>query len=98
MKTFIQYINESLTSKQGELISDMFMTMFKDTKLSKDTIKILLKNLDKDIIIFISKSYSKNDSSNYLAYEPNEDLFIKYEDNKDKIIDQISEYISKYRL
>jgi hypothetical protein len=98
MKAFTQYINEALTNKQGELLSDMFMTMFKDTKLSKDTIKILLGNLDKEIIGFISKSYNKNDASNYLAYEPNEDLFIKYEDNKDKILDQISEYISKYRL
>ena len=98
MKTFLEYINESLTSKQGELLDSMFMNMFKDTKLSKDTIKILLNNLDKEIIGFISKSYSKNDASNYLAYEPNEDLFIKYEDNKDKILGQISEYISKYRL
>ena len=98
MKTIIKYIQESLTSKQGELVDDMFMNMFKNTKISKDTIKILLSNLDKDIISFISKIYNKNDSSNYLAYEPNEDLFIKYDDNKDKIIDQISEYISKYRL
>lgn len=98
MKRFLEYINESLTSKQAELLNDMFMNMFKDTKLSKDTIKILLNNLDKEIISFISKSYSKNDASNYLAYEPNEDLFIKYEDNKDKILGQISEYISKYRL
>ena len=98
MKTFLEYINESLTSKQAELLNSMFMNMFKDTKLSKDTIKVLLNNLDKEIISFISKSYSKNDASNYLAYEPNEDLFIKYEENKDKILGQISEYISKYRL
>jgi len=98
MKTFLEYINESLTSKQAELLNSMFMNMFKDTKLSKDTIKVLLNNLDKEIISFISKSYSENDASNYLAYEPNEDLFIKYEENKDKILGQISEYISKYRL
>ena len=98
MKTFLEYINESLTSKQAELLNSMFMNMFKDTKLSKDTIKVLLNNLDKEIISFISKSYSKNDASNYLAYEPNEDLFIKYEENKVKILGQISEYISKYRL
>ena len=98
MKTLNNYISESLTSKQGELLNDMFMNMFKDSKLTKDTIKILLNNLDKEIISFISKSYSKNDASNYLAYEPNEDLFIKYEDNKGKILDQIAEYISKYRL
>ena len=72
--------------------------MFRNTKITKDTIKILLSNLDKDIVSVISKTYNQNDASNYLAYEPNENLFIKYKDNKDKILDQISEYISKYRL
>ena len=30
--------------------------------------------------------------------EPNEDMFLYYNENKEKIINQIAEYINKYKL
>ena len=92
------FINEALSNKQKELIGQLFSIMFKNSKISKDQINIILNNLDKDEIFEISKYFSENDSSDYIAYEPNEDMFLHYEENKDKIIDQIAEYINKFKL
>ena len=64
----------------------------------EDTIKIILNNIDKDFIKKLSNYFVETDNSNYLAYDPGEDTFINYNDNKDKIISQISEYIMKYKL
>jgi hypothetical protein len=72
--------------------------MFIGTKLSQETIKTILNNIDKDFILKLSKYFAEQDSSNYLAFDPGEDTFINYDENKDKIISQISEYIMKYKL
>jgi hypothetical protein len=72
--------------------------MFKDTKINKEQIGIILGNLDKEELLEISKYFSENESSDYLAYEPNEDMFINFDDNKEKIISQISEYINKFKI
>lgn len=98
MKSLNIYLCEGLSNKQQEIISGIFSNLFIGSKLTKDTIYLLLNNLSKEIIQLLSKTFSEEDSSNYLAYEPNEDLFIKFEDNKDKILSQISEYISKYKI
>ena len=98
MKSLNIYLCEGLSNKQQELISSIFSNLFKNSKLTKDTIYILLSNLSEEIIKLLSNTFSEEDSSNYLPYEPNEDLFIKFEDNKDKILSQISEYISKYKI
>lgn len=98
MQSLNIFINEMLSNKQKELIGKLFSTMFKDTKINKEQIGIILKNLDKEELLEISKYFSNNESSDYLAYEPNEDMFINFEDNKEKIISQISEYISKFKV
>jgi len=98
MQSLNIFINESLSNKQKELIGKLFSTMFKDTKINKEQIGIILNNLDKEELLEISKYFSDNESSNYLAYEPNEDMFINFEDNQEKIISQISEYISKFKV
>lgn len=98
MQSLNIFINEMLSNKQKELIGKLFSTMFKDTKINKEQIGIILKNLDKEELLEISKYFSNNESSDYLAYEPNEDMFINFEDNKEKIISQISEYISKFKI
>jgi hypothetical protein len=92
------FVNESLSNKQKELIGKLFSTMFKDTKINKEQIGIILNNLDQEELLEISKYFSENESSNYIAYEPNEDMFINFEDNQEKIISQISEYISKFKV
>jgi len=98
MQSLNIFINEMLSNKQKELIGKLFSIMFKDTKINKEQIGIILKNLDKEELLEISKYFSNNESSDYLAYEPNEDMFINFEDNKEKIISQISEYISKFKV
>jgi len=98
MQSLLNFVNESLSTKQKELVGEIFSSMFKDTKINKDQFVIILNNLDKDIVLEISKYFSKNDSNDYLAYEPNEDMFLKYEDNKERIISQIAEYINKYKI
>ena len=98
MQSLDIFINESLSNKQKELIGKLFDTMFKDTKISKDQIIIILNNLDKEEILEISKYFSENDSSNYLAYVPNEDMFLNFNNNHDKIISQIAEFINKFKI
>ena len=96
MRKLTEFINESKLS--DKVFCEQFSVMFKGTKLNKETIKIILGNLNKDFIELLSKSFVENDNSNYLAYQPNDDLFINYNDNKDTIIEQISEYILKYKV
>ena len=96
MRTITQFINESKLS--DKVFCEQFSVMFKGTKLNKDTIKIILGNLNKDFIELLSNSFADTDNSNYLAYQPNDDLFINYGDNKETIIDQLSEYILKYKV
>lgn len=97
MKRLNEYlIYESKLS--DSVFCEQFSKMFIGTKLTQDTIKIILNNIDKDFIQKLSKYFVETDNSNYLAYDPGEDTFINYNDNKDKIISQISEYIMKYKL
>jgi len=98
MQSLNLFVNESLSNKQKELIGKLFSEMFKDTKINKEQFGIILGNLDKEELLEISKYFSENESSDYLAYEPNEDMFINFEDNQEKIISQISEYISKFKV
>ena len=97
MKRLNEYlIYESKLS--DSVFCEQFSKMFIGTKLPQDTIKIILNNIDKDFIQKLSNHCVETDNSNYLAYDPGEDTFINYNDNKDKIISQLSEYIMKYKL
>ena len=98
MQSLLNFVNESLSTKQKELVGKLFSEMFKDTKINKDQFVIILNNLDKEVVLEISKYFSNNEANDYLAYEPNEDMFLKYEDNKERIVSQIAEFINKYKI
>lgn len=98
MLSLCNFINESLSNKQKDLIGQMFSSMFKNTKVSKEQLTAIFNNLDKEIILEISKYFSNNEQNDYLPYDPGEDMFINYEENKDRIISQISEYIQKNKI
>ena len=96
MKRLTDYIFESQLSDR--VFCERFSIMFKDTKISKDILKQILNNLSLEFVKKLSKYFAYNDSKNFMAYEPSEDLFINYNSNKDKIINQISDYILKTRV
>ena len=96
MKRLTDYIFESQLSDR--VFCERFSIMFKDTKISKDMLIQILHNLSADSVKKLSKYFSTEDITNYVSYEPSDDLFINYNSNKDKIINQIAEYIVKYRL
>jgi len=98
MQKLNTYITESLSNKQKELVGNIFSIMFKNTKLNKDQIVQILNNLNKDIIFEISKYFIDNEQQDYLAYCPNDDEFLNFNKTNEKIINQIAEYIHKYKL
>lgn len=94
MKSIKEYIiNENKTS--DKVFCEQFSVMLKGTKLNNETIQIMLGNLSNNMLKLLSDTFAENDQSNYVAYQPNDDLFINYETNKETIIKQISEYILK---
>ena len=51
MQSLNIFINESLSNKQKELIGKLFSTMFKDTKINKEQIGIILNTMvSKDML------------------------------------------------
>lgn len=97
MRKLNEYIiNESALS--DKIFCEQFVLMFIGTKLTKDTFVKILSNMDESYVNKLTKYFADNDSKNFMAYEPAEDLFINYNSNKDKITNQIAEYIVKYRL
>ena len=95
MKRLNDYIFESQLSDR--VFCERFSIMFKDTKISKDMLIQILNNLGADSIKKLSKYFSTEDITNYVSYEPSDDLFINYNSNKDKIINQIADYMIKTR-
>jgi hypothetical protein len=96
MKTITEYINESKLS--DSVFCEQFSIMFMGTKMTREMIETILSNLDSSFVMKLSKYFVDNDNSNYLAYDPGDDVFINYNDNKDKIISQIAEYLLKYKV
>jgi hypothetical protein len=96
MKTITEYIFESKLSDM--VFCEQFSIMFKGTKMTRDMIETILSNLDADFVMKLSKYFVDNDNINYLAYDPGDDMFINYAENKTKIISQIAEYLLKYRV
>lgn len=96
MKTITEYINESKLS--DSVFCEQFSIMFMGTKMTREMIETILSNLDGSFVMKLSKYFVDNDSSNYLAYDPGDDVFINYNDNKDKIISQIAEYLLNYKV
>ena len=97
MKSLNEYIiTESALS--DKVFCEQFALMFIGTNLTKDTFVKILSNIDESYVNKLTKYFADNYSKNFMAYEPAEDLFINYNSNKDKITNQIAEYIVKYRL
>lgn len=95
MKRLTDYIFESQLS--DKVFCDQFSIMFKGTKITKDILIQILNNLSPEFIKKISKYFSTEDITNYVSYEPSDDLFINYETNKEQIINQIADYMIKTR-
>jgi hypothetical protein len=95
MKNFNEYINEELD--KIPLWCTIVLDIFKASKhLTKDNIIELLNGLNnskrlKRFSDCLSQEYSKE----YLAYQPDDDEFLK-EDKQQKIREQIAEFIMKY--
>lgn len=96
MKHILEYITESKLS--DTVFCEQFSIMFKGTKMTREMIETMLSNLDGDFVLKLSKYFAENDNSNYLAYDPGEDMFINYNEKKDKVIPQITEYLLKYKV
>ena len=97
MKRLNEYIiNESKLS--DSVFCEQFSKMFIGTKMTREMFEIILGNLDVDFVLKLSKYFAENDNSNYLAYDPGEDMFINYNENKNKVIPQIAEYLLKYKV
>lgn len=97
MKKLTEYIiTESVLS--DKVFCEQFASMFIGTNINKDTFIKILSNIEESYVNKLTKYFADTDSKNFMAYEPAEDLFINYNSNKDKIINQIAEYIVKYKL
>lgn len=94
MKNLEEYIKEALTAKD-ENKANMVLTLLKGTKLTKDNVKDMMKNLEMKDLKSLDEIFSKNDNSNYIAYQPNSDEFLK-DANKESVIGKMSDYALKY--
>lgn len=91
MKNIKEYINES----KGRSVGDFMMTVLKGVKTPKETIADYLNNFEMKDLKEMSDYIYQQDSSNYTAYQPNDDEFIN-DSNKFQVIDKISQYLFKY--
>jgi len=91
-------LSESVTQKQKEMVKSVFCNMFYDAKLTKDQIMQILLNVgSQDFLMALSDSLLEEDKANYIAYQPNSDMFLRYDENKEAISSQIAEYIYKFK-
>ena len=93
MKNILSYINESRQSEYT-FFCEQFTKLFKGITFNVEYIKMMLKNLELNVLKQLSDYYNNIDVKNYIAYQPNDDLF-QSTDNIDKITTQMAEYISK---
>lgn len=96
MKTFDEYIFEELY--KAPLWCVIATGMFKSSKnLTKESVSDMLDSFCdvegrlKKYSNYLAETYPKD----YLAYQPSDDEFLQ-DDKKDKIKDQIAEFIIKY--
>lgn len=93
MKQLNVYINEARNATE-QYACETCVKMLKGTKINQDTIKVMLNNLEMKTLKILSNYLEDTDSSGYLPFTPNSDLF-NSDNNKSKIIDLISEYLNK---
>ena len=85
------YINESKSNGPGLFL----MTILKGVQTPKETISQYLNNFEMKDLKDISDYIDEKDSSNFMAYRPSDDEFVK-EANKSQVIEKISQYLYKY--
>lgn len=96
MKDINIYINEGLTKKQANIISELIVDMFKGTKLNKDNMKSILYNIkDLDVIKAIEHHISDTDMQNSLPYIKSDDEFLK-PNVRDIVIPPLADYFVKF--
>lgn len=101
MKNINYYLiehNESynkMSFKTKQTFWNSIIKMFKGTKLSKELLYDMLSTFDLKDIKDLSDILYDNDNSNFISYQPSNDEFIN-DSNKEKIINQISDYLIKY--
>lgn len=96
MKSIIRYINEDV--KKHPLWCSVALSIFKGGKnITKESISNMILSMCniegrlKKFSDYLADEYA----SEYLAYQPSDDEFLKNE-TKNKITDQIAEFILKY--
>lgn len=95
MKSLSMKINESLTSKQTDIVGDLLFQMFENSKLSKESIGNLFKNVDINIIQKLEQYITEKDSEHALAYMSQPDDFLD-KNKHEQIKNSFAEYIHKY--
>lgn len=84
MKSLYDFVNEALKPEET------FLTAVKNTKLNKEQLREMVTGLKQDGVKRLSNYLKQNYSSEYIAYEPNPDLFLK---DYDKAVDNITSFI-----
>lgn len=93
MKSITNFITESKES-DNKFFCEHFIMMLKGTKFTKEQVQLLMNNLEIETIKYISDYFNTTDGSNYMSYEPSQDLFLN-NNSKEKVTKIISEYVSK---
>ena len=84
MKNLYDFVNEALKPEET------FLTAVKNTKLNKEQLREMVTGLKQDGVKRLSNYLKQNYSSEYIAYEPTPDLFLK---DYDKAVDNITSFI-----
>lgn len=90
-----KYINEGLTKVQQNIIGELILKMFENTKLSNEQLQNIFNNIDLNYLKDIGHYIMKIDNIKGMPYVPTDDEYLVKE-NKEKIIKMLSEYFYKY--
>lgn len=94
LKNYILIESKLSSDDFGEIITGMFRNASKE--LTKDAVKNMLTLLwNKKMLNKYSDYLSQTYTKEYVAFQPNSDEFIS-DDNKDKVISQIADFINKH--
>ena len=91
MKKFNEYILEELGKPKAWI--EITNLMFQNAKgITKETLSEMLKPLYPERLQKLCEYWNAIDASKFITYQPSDDDFLK-EENKDKICNQLAEYI-----
>ena len=97
MKSLVSIISENLTIKQSDIIADIILSMFSNTKsLTTNIVVDMLSALDLDIIHKIEESIYKTNKQKFIPYYSDSDEFLKAKtDNniRKNVINQLADFL-----